>query len=584
METSNGNISRRHFVEGAGALGVAGAIAASGVSAARADEGAHDAGGTLDENGRYVPSFMVAPEPYASWDEELDTDVVVVGLGLSGACATRKAMEDGARVVAIEKAGDFVYRSNQFGAINSDIHNLAGASCDDDTKQLIVTNFMRNMGWRPDQRIWKRWADESGEIFNWFVSIIDNLTLLDPNKTMAETGEVALDDPDNPVLSILNWPPNPEYDALDGTYPAWTSPAILYPNQAVVHDRERELFEASDNVELRFNTRVTQLIMQDGRAAGVFAEGADGKIIKVNAANGVIMACGDYASNTEMRDYYIKSSFRFPTWIWNSMDDDGNPTNDGSGLAVGLQAGAYIEEGEHSYMVHGFGGGLGCDPFLFVDGAGKRFTNEDISGNLFSTIAARAAGGSYWQIFDDNYPDQVHTMPSGHAMYWKVVDNTDDEPWGNRFESIGWTTRADVEAGCDLVCDTVEELAEGMGVPPATLRATIDRYNELAERGVDEDFGKRGELLHPIAQPPFYANQFTPANQMAFCALTGFWSDEEARVYDKDLQVIPGLYACGNAQGRRFSIDYPTTYMGISHGMAMTYGYIAGMNAAAKFC
>ena len=38
-------------------------------------------------------------------------------------------------------------------------------------------------------------------------------------------------------------------------------------------------------------------------------------------------------------------------------------------------------------------------------------------------------------------------MPSGRAMYWKVVDNTDDEPWGNRFESIGWPTREDVEAG-----------------------------------------------------------------------------------------------------------------------------------------
>ncbi len=121
-----------------------------------------------------------------------------------------------------------------------------------------------------------------------------------------------------------------------------------------------------------------------------------------------------------------------------------------------------------------------------------------------------------------------------------------------------------------------------MGVPVETLQATIDRYNELVELGVDEDFGKRSELLHPISQPPFYAVKFTPDAQMAFCALTGLWSDSEARVYNTSLEVIPGLYACGNAQVCRFNVDYPTTYMGISHGMAMTYGYIAGKNAAAK--
>ena len=246
---------------------------------------------------------------------------------------------------------------------------------------------------------------------------------------------------------------------------------------------------------------------------------------------------------------------------------------------MALWAGAKVEQSEHAQMVHGFGGGLGFDPFLFVDGNGERFMNENSRGDLFSIITARAAGKKFWQIFDSNYADQVPTMPAGHACCYKVVEDAQEMPWGN-FLGSGVRTREAVETGCTCVADSIEELAVAMEVDAETLKATIDRYNELAEKGVDEDFGKRADLLYPIAEPPFYANLNTPEQQMRFCALTGLWSDQEARVYDDDNAVIPGLYAAGNSQGCRFNVDYATTFMGVSHSMAMTYGYIAGKNAA----
>ena len=383
------------------------------------------------------------------------------------------------------------------------------------------------------------------------------------------------------TVTILDWPNNDAIDPFDNQYPQYFCPVDILEGQAPLHNAHLAMFEAAENVTLLFNTKGNQLIKEDGRITGLFATGEGGKVIKINATNGVVISAGDYMGNDEMRDYYQKASYLFPTYVWTSFDNDGNSTSNGSGICMGLWAGAKVEDSEHSQMVHGFGGGLGFDPFLFVDGHGERFMNENSRGDLFSIVTSRAAGKCFWQIFDANYADQVATMPAGHACCYKVVEDAAEEPWGN-FLGTGIRTVAEVEEDCDCICDTIEELAEQMGVDYETLQATIDRYNELAAKGVDEDFGKRADLLYPIEQPPFYASKNTPEGQMRFCALTGLWSDSEARVYTDDNEVLPGLYAAGNSQGCRFSVDYATTYMGASHGMAMTYGYIAGKNAAAK--
>ena len=60
----------------------------------------------------------------------------------------------------------------------------------------------------------------------------------------------------------------------------------------------------------------------------------------------------------------------------------------------------------------------------------------------------------------------------------------------------------------------------------------------------------------------------------------GLESDEEARCYDESGQPIPGLYVAGNVQGNRFAVDYPLTVPGLSHSIALTFGRIAGRNAA----
>ena len=98
-----------------------GASQESGAEASDAgtEEGATARKAYIDENGVYVPSFLIPPEPYETWDEEVDADIVVVGLGTAGCAAAKAALESGCRVVAIEQNETFNGRSSHLHGVNS---------------------------------------------------------------------------------------------------------------------------------------------------------------------------------------------------------------------------------------------------------------------------------------------------------------------------------------------------------------------------------------------------------------------------------------------------------------------------------
>ncbi|WP_279042468.1 phosphatidylglycerophosphatase A [Bilophila wadsworthia] len=129
----------------------------------------------------------------------------------------------------------------------------------------------------------------------------------------------------------------------------------------------------------------------------------------------------------------------------------------------------------------------------------------------------------------------------------------------------------------EIVIDELLGMIEGMDVE--TAKASIERYNELARAGEDTDFFKSPQRLFALENGPFYAAE-------CGCALTlgnlgGLESDEDCHVYNTDRELIPGLYAAGATQGGRFAVQYPISLKGLSCGMCMVYGKIAGENAAA---
>lgn len=598
------DMTRRSFL-GIGAAATAAVAAGVSASAALAGEPGADATtavsttgnthlavndtgnpGYWDEKGKWIPGWLVPPAAPAAADEELDCDVLVIGLGVSGLCAARAAVEEGAKVICVEQSETYNCRAAQFGNINSSFSVSAGVEFSPEEKNGMLNAELQANGWRPDPRIWRYWIENSGAAFDWHVSANPDIIFLDPNLTPTESGIDGSQVPSggmggqsidgNMYMTCFNNPKNPEYDYATELYPMYSDVICFRPDQIALNDKIMEIIQAAADVH--FCTKANLLITDEaGAVVGAWCTDADGKVLKINA-KAVVDACGDYGSNTEMRSYFSHESFEMSAWVWNSTDPQGNPTNMGMGLKLAAWAGAGVDFSCAPMMTHSFGGALGCDPFLLVDRNGERFCNEDVPGHLLSQVAIRTPGKVVFQIFDSKYPEQVHTMPTGHACYWKIVDDVEVEPWGNYIEKIGMRTPEEVTEGATAVCDTLEELAEQLGVDPEGLKATVERYNELAAQGRDDDFGKRADRLYPIVEPPFYGTRMEGA--FAFCMTHGVNADASCHALTADRAVIPGLYVCGNTMGCRFAEDYPTTIMGVSHGMAMTFGRLAGINAA----
>ena len=113
-----------------------------------------------------------------------------------------------------------------------------------------------------------------------------------------------------------------------------------------------------------------------------------------------------------------------------------------------------------------------------------------------------------------------------------------------------------------------------------TTLETIERYNAAAKAGFDDEFGKRADRMFAIENPPYYACRFKL--EQILPVMSGLETDDEYRVLDNDREPIPGLFAAGNNGGGRFAGEYPNAVPGISHGMALTSGMLAGRNAAAS--
>jgi fumarate reductase flavoprotein subunit len=92
--------------------------------------------------------------------------------------------------------------------------------------------------------------------------------------------------------------------------------------------------------------------------------------------------------------------------------------------------------------------------------------------------------------------------------------------------------------------DTLEELAEKLGIAPNVLTRTVAEYNDFCAAGCDTQFGKAPEFLRPREAGPYYAIY---GQRFSECAMGGLMVDADCRVLRNDGTVIPGLYGAGDA-------------------------------------
>jgi 3-oxosteroid 1-dehydrogenase len=214
-----------------------------------------------------------------------------------------------------------------------------------------------------------------------------------------------------------------------------------------------------------------------------------------------------------------------------------------------------------------------------VNARGERFMNEALP---YVEAVHRMYGGEYGR----------GEGPAENIPCWMVID----QGYRNRYPFAGLTPRKPFpgrwyKAGALVSADSVEELARKMGVPPDALVATVQRFNSFARAGKDADFGRgdsgydryygdprmRNPSLAPLTKAPYYAVVMVPGD---LGTKGGLRTDICARVLRADGTVIDGLYAAGNASAPVMGHTYAGP--GATIGPAVTFGYLAGLDIAAR--
>ncbi|MBZ5737600.1 FAD-dependent oxidoreductase [Nocardioides mangrovi] len=306
---------------------------------------------------------------------------------------------------------------------------------------------------------------------------------------------------------------------------------------------------------------VTGLVLDGERVAGVAAMTPEGPI-EIRARRGVLIAAGGFEGNAEER-----AAHGVPGDVAWTMAPRG--TNTGEPIAAAVAVGAATDYRGVGWFCPGLeqpdGGGsftLGFRSGLMVDQRGERYGNESLPYDRFGRVMAQA-------------PERI---PS-----WYVFDSRED----GRLPAIAMPEgdpAAHLEAGTWVRADSIDALAEAIGVPAETLAATVERFNGFCETGTDEDFG-RGEdeydgffaggtgpnkALTPCTEPPYYAARFVLSD---LGTKGGLVTDVAGRVLHEDGTPIPGLYAASNSAASVFGTCYPGP--GAPLGSAMVFASLA---------
>jgi 3-oxosteroid 1-dehydrogenase len=335
---------------------------------------------------------------------------------------------------------------------------------------------------------------------------------------------------------------------------------------------------AAADVPIWLNTTMTALQIEDGRVTGVAVTRPDGEPAVVRARSGVLLASGGFEKNAEMRAAYQRA----PTGTdWTV----GSPGNTGEGILLGEAAGGVLELMDDAWWGPSLpltGGPVFClaerslPGCIFVNGAGERFVNE--AAPYVDAVHA---------MYDR------HTEDNPHIPCWMITD----QRYRNRYVFTGMPPRKPLprrwyKSGAVFRADDLADLAGQIGVPADALAKTVQKFNEFARAGRDEDFGrgdsaydryygdpncKPNPNLAPLAQSPYYAIKIVPGD---LGTKGGLRTDERARVLRADGSVIEGLYAAGNTSALVMGRSYAGP--GATIGPAMTFGYLAALDAAGR--
>jgi len=325
------------------------------------------------------------------------------------------------------------------------------------------------------------------------------------------------------------------------------------------------------DLDIRINSGVTELIEEGGRITGVVTQ-KNGKPWRIEAREGVLINAGGFAHNAEMRKKYGPAP---ASTAWTNA----NPGDTGEMIEIAKAHGAALDLTDQAVWIPTSlppdGAKLMNVPDLpkphviVVNKDGKRFCDE---------------AQSYMKNGQDYYAhNAVPAYAIMDARYFKKYG------WGFR---LGPVPKDWYESGFVKEAPTLRALAEKIGIDPAGLEATVERFNGFARAGRDLDFNRGAKAydlvfadpsnkpnpgLGTLEEAPFRAIEIWPGDVGTF---GGIVTDEYGRVLRDDGSLIPGLYATGNSTASVMGKTYPGA--GASIAPSFLFGWVAAHHAVGQ--
>lgn len=459
-------------------------------------------------------------------------DVIIVGAGISGLSAALQAARGGVEVQFVDVwsvyGGHAVMSGGGVAIIDSDFQRAHGIV---DSPELATEDFF-SRGEDPDP-YWVDYYTQNSrtELGQWLESLGVRWLSLNPQ-------------PGNSVR---------RFHRTDGRGLGLVTP--IY----------REVLR-HPNVSFRWNFRVTELLVEQGRVAGVRGEDTrSGEADELRAPR-VLLATGGFQSNLEMVRRFWPAHLAEPGELL--IGSGLNSVGSGHDLASEVDAGFHRMDHQWNYpwgLPHpqypGEGRALAArnEVSIWVNGDGRRFVNElaDPTVLLAAVVAQRPS--TYWAIFDDDDNEGFYVSGSGWDNFQRIREEI--------LDNAVLTSQA----------ATLAELAVAIGQEAGRLETTVARYNAMVDEGHDENFGRfasADDLVQraKIDQPPFYAIQFFPMTRKS---MGGVMVDRQMRVAREDGTLIPGLYASGELTGFA-GVNGSAGLEGTFLGPAILTGRVAG--------
>ena len=459
-----------------------------------------------------IAKFLSAPIPVASNPGDAETDIVVVGAGSAGMVAAMQAADLGAKVIILEKEGitggssrlshgciwavDYEETNQEYNFTSEELHDFFEKKCG------IVHN----------DAVFYQVADNTGNGLRY---------LMENGGKSDGIGQLSNGKEDSRFRSI-----------------------IFENNGAgLATFLENELNER-DNVDLRKNSTVRDLLVEDGKVAGVIVDTADGSY-QIRAKK-VILATGGFTYDPDMLAQYADGREK------RNMLISGIGTS-GDGHRMGLEMGGS----------------------LVGSGAINIFGVEDRMDSMSIYVLY------YLPLIVDKTGNQIAAMDEHYSTICDKIQHTEDGRAFIIYDAAQAMTTwppmpALVEQGSAYCGETLDELADVLGVDAENLKATVALHNQHVENNETDEWGTEAGTMTKIGDGPYYAYCMVST---VMGTITGLKVDEQMHVVKDDGLPVENLYAVGELMfGNVFNDLYPIS------GTALTICISSGQLAAQDAC